>query len=166
MSVILRTATPQEARPIHHLITAHLAEGHLLPRTMDEVRLRASGFVVATERGRIVACAELAPLSRATAEVRSLIVDSSSRGQGLGRQIVGELRQRGRNAGFERLCAFTHDPAFFVRIGFSIVPHVWIAEKMITDCYDCALFRRCGQVAMTIPLAVAGERPQFTSACA
>jgi hypothetical protein len=58
------------------------------------------------------------------------------------------------------LCAFTHEPAHFVRLGFSIVPHIWVPEKIAHDCTGCALFRKCGQYAVTLPLrAGASVRP-------
>ena len=34
----------------------------------------------------------------------------------------------------------------------SIVPHLWIPEKIFTDCVKCPQFRRCGQYAMVLPL--------------
>jgi hypothetical protein len=37
-------------------------------------------------------------------------------------------------------------------MGFSIVPHLWLSEKVFTDCVKCPLFRRCGQYAMMVPL--------------
>jgi len=55
-------------------------------------------------------------------------------------------------AGFETLCAFTHSPEYFVRMGFSIVPHTWLPEKIETDCRSCAQFRHCGQYAVLLPL--------------
>ena len=42
-------------------------------------------------------------------------------------------RARARE-GYTRLCAFAHDPAFFVHRGFSIVPHTWVPEKIAHDC--------------------------------
>ena len=50
------------------------------------------------------------------------------------------------------LCAFTHDPRPFIRIGFSIVPHQWVPEKIATDCYACVWFRRCRQYAVILDL--------------
>ena len=58
-----RTATPEDAEALHALVSAHLQEGHLLPRDLDEIRRHADRFVVSERRGRIRACAELAPLS-------------------------------------------------------------------------------------------------------
>jgi amino-acid N-acetyltransferase len=148
----LRTAETTDARHIHALISANLVEGHLLPRTLDELTVHAPRFVVATRGRKIVGCAELAPLSPQVAEVRSLAVNGSVRSHGVGTMLVEELRVRARREGFDKLCAFTHAPGYFIPMGFSIVPHLWIPEKIFTDCVKCPLFRRCGQYAMVLPL--------------
>src|SRR5262249_9261237 len=109
-------------------------------------------FVVAVRARRIVGCAELAALSPHVAEVRSLAVDKRARGGRVGWAIVDELRRRARREGFEKLCAFTHLPRYFIHIGFSIVPHTWLLEKVFTDCLKCPQFRRCGQYAMVVPI--------------
>jgi amino-acid N-acetyltransferase len=150
--ITLRSARESEARALHALISANLEEGHLLPRTLDEVAMHVSRFVVAARGRRIVGCAELATLSAHVGEVRSLVVDQRERGHGVGTLIVDELRRRARREGFEKLCAFTHAPAYFIQMGFSIVPHTWLLEKVTTDCVRCPLFRTCGQYAMVVPL--------------
>jgi amino-acid N-acetyltransferase len=123
-----------------------------LPRTLAELTQNADRFIVATLRRRIVGCAELAPLSHAVAEVRSLVVDREYRGRGLGRRIIEELRSRARQEGFDQLCAFGHDPAIFASMGFQMVPHSDIPEKIETDCRQCPLFGKCGQFAMMTSL--------------
>ena len=151
----LRRATPGDAGALHALVSTHLTEGHLLPRDLAEITRHADRFVVCERNGRIRACAELAPLSSSVAEVRSLVVDRALRRSGVATRLVAALRDRGRLSGFETLCAFTHDVRFFVRQGFSIVPHHWIPEKITTNCLSCPLFRRCGQYAMVLPLHLA-----------
>lgn len=146
--VFLRSATADDAGAIHALITEHLAEGHLLPRERGEIAVHAHRFVVACQDDRVVACAELAPLSRDVSEVRSLVVSQEARSLGLGRELIDELVTRATVAGFEKLCAFTHAPSYFVQLGFSMVPHVWLPEKIVTDCHSCPHFRRCGQYAV------------------
>src|SRR5690242_12577163 len=108
--LVIRSAAASDARRLHALIAANVEEGHLLPRTLDDVTAHAARFVVATERRRIVGCAELAPLSPQLGEIRSLVVGAATRGQGVGVMIVEEIRRRARRDGFERLCAFTHAP--------------------------------------------------------
>ena len=137
---------------IHRLITSHLDEGHLLPRQLAEIAVHASRFVIVMDEGEIVGCADLAPLSHTVAEIRSLIVGAPMRSNGVGRRLIEALIARARVAGFERLCAFTHAPSYFVRLGFSLVPHEWLPEKVRTDCVSCALFRTCGQYAVMLRL--------------
>jgi len=150
--ITLRTAEVSEAPKLHALVTANLEEGHLLPRTLPELTAHAARFVVAVRARKIVGCAELAALSPHVAEVRSLAVGAAERGNGTGMMIVEELRKRARREGFEKLCAFTHAPAYFIQMGFSIVPHAWLIEKVVTDCLKCPQFRICRQYAMMVPL--------------
>lgn len=160
----LRSAAASEAPRLHALIDANLQEGHLLPRSLGELQLHAPRFVVATRRRRLVGCAELAPLSATVAEVRSLAVDRRARGAGVGTGLVAELGRRARREGFDTLCAFTHAPAYFIHMGFSIVPHLWLPEKVHTDCVKCPLFRHCGQYAMVLPLEELRDRAPGTRA--
>ncbi len=152
-SLLIRTAEPVDAPALEALIGAHQREGHLLPRNLADLTRHARRFLVAEAAGRIIGCAELAPLSASLAEIRSLVVADDVRGAGLATRLVNELRARASAAGFESLCAFTHDARLFVRHNFSIVPHVWLPEKIATDCAGCPLFRRCGQLAVVLPLA-------------
>ena len=161
-SITLRAALAADAPQLHALIASHLAEGRLLPRALGELAIHAPRFVVAVENGgkrsglsgadRLVGCAELAPLSASVAEVRSLVVDRKARGKGLGQRMIDELGRRARRDGFTRLSAFAHDPKLFMRLGFSIVPHTWVPEKIARDCHSCALFRNCGQYAVVLDL--------------
>jgi amino-acid N-acetyltransferase len=162
-TITLRAANTADAPDVHRLIADNLEAGHLLPRTIGDIEEHASRFIVADREGTVVGCAELAPLSVTVAEVRSLVVDQAFRGQHIGAQLVAELSASAAARGFATLCAFTHDPAHFVRLGFTIVPHVWVPEKIAHDCTSCALFRRCGQYAVTLPLragvSVRPDRP-------
>jgi amino-acid N-acetyltransferase len=167
--ISLRPATAADAPAIHGLIADNLEAGHLLPRSTGDVEAHASRFVVAESqdggRSRVVGCAELAPLSGDVAEVRSLVVDLRFRGRQIGGQLVAHIATAGTARGFATLCAFTHEPRHFVRLGFSLVPHIWVPEKIAHDCVGCSLFRRCGQYAVTLPLrAGASVRPERPAA--
>jgi amino-acid N-acetyltransferase len=157
--VTIQWADSSQAKKLYALISAHLEEGHLLPRTLPEVTAHADRFVIALRGRTIVGCAELAPLSPHVAEIRSLAVGEAERGSGVGALLVDELRRRARREGFAKLCAFTHAPGYFSGMGFSIVPHLWVPEKIYTDCTTCPQFRRCGQYAMILPLDDATGRP-------
>jgi amino-acid N-acetyltransferase len=162
-SVTLRTAGPSDVAAIYRLIADNLEVGHLLPRSIDDVQRHVSRFLVASIDDAVVGCAELAPLSDTVAEVRSLVVAEAFRGRHIGPALVNHVANNATAAGFSTLCAFTHEPSHFVRMGFTIVPHMWVPEKIEHDCRSCGLFRRCGQHAVTLALragvVVAPERP-------
>lgn len=155
--VTLRSAAAADAQAVHALIEAYAAEGRLLPRRLAEIARRADRFVLAMRGHELVGVAELAPLSGGVAEVRSLVVRDDARHAGVGRRIVAELARRARAAGLDTLAAFTHGPGFFVREGFSLVPHQWVPEKIQADCHACALFRSCGQHAVVLSLTARGR---------
>lgn len=150
--VTIRAAGRRDAPAISQLVTANVGLGHLLPRSADEIRCHVSRFLVATRDDMVVGCGELAPLSDTLFEVRSLVVAAEARGSGIGTDILTSLVADGRRHGIPRLCAFTHVPHPFVGRGFSIVPHTWLPEKIMTDCRGCEWFRRCEQYAVVFEL--------------
>lgn len=157
-SPLLRTAIRRDAKRIHDMIQQNQQAGHLLPRDLSDLVAHIDRFVVAVDgRGSILACGELAPLSHSLAEIRSLVVSENRRGQGLGRRVVEELRLRAKAARYDDLCVFAHQPAYFAHLGFSIVPHTWLPEKISADCRTCPLFRRCDQFAMVTDLDSVSE---------
>jgi amino-acid N-acetyltransferase len=158
MSIQLRPGTAGDGAAIHALIAANVAAGHLLPRSLEDVEAHATRFIVAVDETVVIGCAELAPLSDSVAEVRSLVVDEARRGQRTGVALVTALADGARSLGYETLCAFTHQPSHFIRLGFSIVPHVWVPEKIAHDCVGCAHFRQCGQYAVSLPLRPGSAR--------
>ena len=91
--------------------------------------------------------------------MRSLVVHEAFRGRHIGPELVHRLATDAAARGFSTLCAFTHEPSHFVRLGFSIVPHMWVPEKIAHDCTSCPLFRRCGQYAVTLTLRDGRQRP-------
>lgn len=154
--VVIRPAAASEAAALFQLIADNLEAGHLLPRPLDEVERHAPRFLVAAGADGVVACGELAELGARVAEVRSLVVAAPRRGRGIGARLLAALVAAARERGYPRLCAFTHDPRPFVRLGFSIVPHHWVPEKIAADCRSCAWFRRCRQYAVVLEARRAG----------
>jgi N-acetylglutamate synthase-like GNAT family acetyltransferase len=108
----------RDASALHALISANVEPGWLLPRAFDELQRHAPRFLVMNVGEDLIACAELAPLSNRVAEIRSLVVDARHRGSGFAGRLVRAIRRRARAGGYERLCAFAHDPRPFLGWGF------------------------------------------------
>ncbi len=151
-TLVMRSATPADARVDPGADRAAPRERPPAAAHESEIAGRAERFLVIVDDDVVAGCAELAPLSASVAEVRSLVLDDHLRGMGLGRLLVDQLTREAKLAGFRTICAFTHEPGIFARLGFSLVPHAWLPEKIGADCAGCALFRRCGQSAMRLRL--------------
>ena len=150
--VSIRPAERGDVDAIDRLVAANVGPGMLLPRSSADILRHVSRFLVATRGGEVIGCCELAPLSKTMSEVRSLVVATAERGGGIGARLLAALVAGGRRQGAARVCAFTHIPRAFVAQGFSIVPHTWLPEKIMTDCQACEWFRRCAQYAVVIEL--------------
>ena len=151
-AIAIRPAEADEADDLFRLITENVEIGHLLPRPLGEVVLHIPRFLVAARSEGVVGCAELARLSPRMAEVRSLVVALDHRGHGIGTRLLHAMTELAQAQRYPRVCAFTHDPRPFIRIGFSIVPHPWVPDKISTDCHSCIWFRRCRQYAVVLDL--------------
>ncbi len=149
-----RRARPGDAPAIHALIEHYAAEGILLPRTEENVREQARGFLVLEEKGLIAGCVSLEKYGTELAEIRSLAVNTELRGRGLGARLVQYALTEARRRRIARVFAVTHAPEFFVRQGFDTAPRRALPEKIARDCSGCPKARRCrlvAVIAMVIP---------------
>ncbi len=151
-AIEVRPAAPDEAADLFRLISDNLENGHLLPRPLGEIVLHVPSFLVSAGSTGVVGCAELARLGPGLAEVRSLVVADTHRNQGVGTRLLSRTIETAQCQGYKKLCAFAYNPHLFIRLGFSIVPHTWVPEKISTDCHRCVWFRRCLQYAVALEL--------------
>jgi amino-acid N-acetyltransferase len=151
-AIEVRPAAPDEAADLFRLISDNLENGHLLPRPLGEIVLHVPSFLVSAGSTGVVGCAELARLGPGLAEVRSLVVTDTHRNQGVGTRLLSRTIETAQCQGYKKLCAFAYNPHLFIRLGFSIVPHTWVPEKISTDCHRCVWFRRCLQYAVALEL--------------
>ena len=159
-TLAIRPATPDDALSIYELISSNVVAGHLLERSLEEVQQHATHFFAAVDSEELVGCGELAQLSLDVAEVRSLVVKSTRRGQGVGTYLLKALIDEAISLLVPRLCAFTHSPRPLVQAGFSIVPHPWVPPKIETDCQSCELFRCCDRYAVVLDLTTVSGAPK------
>ena len=151
-AVTIRPALANDATRGYELIKDNVKTGHLLARSIEEVTLHVPRFFVATKNNKVIGCAELTRLSKTVAEVRSLVVDTEHRNIGIGSHLLSALVTQAVSLRVPRVCAFTHQARPFIHAGFSVVPHPWVPEKIISDCQECDLFRRCHQFAVVLDL--------------
>lgn len=148
MSAVLRRATPGDAGAIHALISAHVGQDRLLPRSLPNIERTIDAWVVAEEGGKLVGCGTLAAFGGELAEVRSLAVDAPYRGNGLGGKIVKQLLCMADERGIKTVFTLTTAVRFFERQGFVHRSRRHFPLKIYRDCLRCPAIFRCDEVTM------------------
>lgn len=120
-------ASRHHATAITRLINAFAEQKLMLHREVREVRAIIHQFQVAlaTDEGsdqpRVVGCGALTPYSPAVAEIRSLCVDQTYHGGGVGTAVTRSLVQTAEAHGHAMVVAVTKTPQFFTRLGFRVL---------------------------------------------
>ena len=113
----LRKATPADIPGIQALIRANLDK--LLPRTDDEIEeLLPTFWVVEEEDGAIAGCCCLEVYSPKIAEIRSLAVDESCRGNGYGAMLVQVATEEAQRRRIQQVFAVTSSREYFESLNF------------------------------------------------
>ena len=157
VDVELRRAKVRDIPALLQLINGYAQAQIMLPRTEFEMAENVRDFVVAYAGGRLVGCGALHFYSPTSAEVRSLAVDPTHKGGGIGRTIVEALEKEARDHDLESLFAFTYVPGFFRKLGFAEVERGELPLKAWKDCLKCPKFTACDEIAMVKPLQPGAE---------
>ena len=167
----IRPATSADIPAIHALIAADARRGGLLPRSIESITAAIDNFVVAKSSPTlrqaqdavsnlhspisswaVVGCGALAPMSPNIVELRSLAVDKSLRGLGVGQKLVAYLVEAARDRNFGTIYALTRAVDFFKKCGFEIEAKENFPEKVWHDCVNCPLIANCDEVAVALDL--------------
>lgn len=149
---MIRKARLTDVKAIHGLVNAYALEGQLLPRSLTELYECVRDFFVWDEDGRIIGVCGLHVAWEDLAEVRSLAVDSSSKGRGIGRALVERCLEEARELAIPRIFALTYQERFFSNLGFVEVDKQTLPQKIWADCLKCVKFPDCDETAMIIEL--------------
>ena len=126
---ILRPARTSDIVAIQAMRAPLVDTKVLLQHQLVSLYERVQEFVVAeTKDGRILAAGALHVMWGDLAEVRSLVVDQSARGLGLGKEIVEALIERAYTLGIRRIFCLTFEVDFFSRCGFEEISDVPVDE--------------------------------------
>ena len=147
--------------------------GNLLPRTAQDIKKNINEFWVihdlhngdtSKQTGSadnssinsndktVIACGALEQFTDELIEIRSLVVNPTIQGSGLGKTLVQELTQAARKRGAKRLMALTYSVGFFEKLGFKVVEKDIFPEKVWSICINCYKFNNCDEVAVVLYL--------------
>ncbi len=124
----------------------------MLFASLSDIYERIQTFVVAEDDGQVVGCCAMQVLWENLAEVKSLAVDETSFGKGIGRSLVAGCLDKARGLGLKKVFTLTMEPVFFEKIGFVRVDMAKLPMKVWSDCANCPKQDHCDEIALECTL--------------
>ncbi len=90
-------------------------------------------LVVENAAGKVVAAGALHIMWEDLAEVRSIVVSSDVRGQGIGHLLVDALLAKAEGSGIKRIFCLTFEVGFFAKHGFEEISDVPVDEATFAE---------------------------------
>lgn len=168
---MIRPATVYDVPRIQEIINSHAELGKMLFKSLAQLYEDLRDFAVFEEGGRVVGCVGLTIIWADMAEVRSLAVDGSCRGRGIGRRLVEWTLEEARRLHIRKVMALTYEQAFFEKLGFQVVDKETLPLKVWSDCVRCPKQLGCDEIAVicvledvpVVPVPAATPTPRGVS---
>jgi len=114
----VRPARTSDVKAIHKLIVDFASGGRMLQKETVTLYESVQEFMVAVEDDQVIGCGALHVLWEDLAEVRSVAITETLRGNGIGNLILERIIERARELGLSRIFCLTFETKFFGRHGF------------------------------------------------
>lgn len=150
--LVIRKARMADAADIQRLINAFADRGAMLPRSLNAIYENIRDFFVADSGEGVAGCCALHVTWEDLAEIKSLAVDESFQGEGIGASLVRVCLEEAREMGVPTVFALTYVPGFFEKLGFTRVDKSTLPHKIWSECINCPKFPDCGEEAVRIEL--------------
>ncbi len=149
MTLSFRKATLLDIPAMQTLVEPEVVSGVILKRDNDEVATNIRSYQLAFYKEKLVGFCALHIHTTTLAEVRSLIVDDSARGSGIGSELIRLALKEAKELGLKEVLSLTYQQAFFEHLDFKEIPKESLPEhKIWADCINCKHFPICNEVSL------------------
>jgi amino-acid N-acetyltransferase len=147
--ILYRKATLFDISNMQKLVLDEVKSGVILQRSDDEVATNIRSYTLACDGDEIVGMSALHIHASTLAEIRSIVVKSDLRGQGIGTTIVKKLLDEGQKLGVKQVFTLTYKKEFFQKLLFKEIPKESLPiHKIWADCIKCKHFPICDEIAL------------------
>lgn len=144
----IRSAKISDVEAICSLINSYAERDKMLFRSLADIYENLQSFTVAELDGNVVGCCALQIIWSDLGEVKSLAVDEANTERGIGKKLVSAAMEQARQLGLPKIFALTLNPAFFEKMGFSVVEKDALPMKVWSDCAKCPKQQNCDEIAV------------------
>ena len=144
----VRSAKVSDVQAIYALINSYAERDKMLFRSMADIYESLQSFTVAEHNGSVLGCCALQVVWSDLAEIKSLAVDQTNIGSGVGKMLVTQAVEQARELGINRVFALTLEPDFFEKSEFEVIDKSVLPMKVWSDCSRCPKQQNCDEIAV------------------
>lgn len=138
---------------MQQLVALEVKNGNILDRNSSEMATTIRSYIVAYDEDKIVGFVALHIHTATLCEIRSLVVDSAFRKQGIGTGLINRAIEEAKFYGLQSVLVLTYQQKLFEKFGFKVIAKESIPEtKIWLDCIKCKHFPICDEIALTLDI--------------
>ncbi len=148
MPIQVEKARISNVPQMHKLINYFADKGEMLARPISEIYENIRDFFVVREDDKVLGCVALGVMWHDLAEIKSLAVLEKYQRQGIGEALVIACLRDAVELVIPTVFCLTYKPAFFEKLGFSLVNKDALPRKVWGECYRCPKYPDCDEIAL------------------
>lgn len=152
VQVKVEKAKVTDAPQVHRLVNYFADRGEMLHRPLSEIYENIRDYFVVRDGDQLVGCAALHVSWEDLAEIKAMAVREEDQRQGVGRILTEACLAEARELGIPTVFCLTYKQDFYIRNGFRPTDVMHLPRKVWGECYRCAKFPNCEEVAMVYQL--------------
>ena len=149
--ITYKKASLKDIPKMQKLVLPEIESGKILHRSDDEVATNIRSYTLTFDQDILIGFVALHIHTQHLAEIRSLIVDSSFRGKGIGKNLVSLTLKEAKKLELKEVFTLTYEQEFFKKLNFKEIPKTSLPEhKIWADCIKCKHFPICDEIALIL----------------
>lgn len=145
----IRSATLADIPKMQALVAPEIESGVILERHDNEIANAIRSYRLAWDHNRLIGFGALHIHTATLAEIRSLVVTASHRGQGVGHQLVTAHLEEAARMGLTEVLVLAYRKELFLEFGFIEIPKEEVPDQKIwQDCIRCKHFPICNEFSL------------------
>jgi amino-acid N-acetyltransferase len=155
MNIKLFKPNVSHIKQMQELVYGDVENGNILSRDENEMATTIRSYIAVedTTTNQIIAFAALHIHTTSLAEIRSLIVSSQYRGNGVAKELIKYCIKEASKLTLKKLLVLTYKQKLFESFGFKEILKESIPEtKIWADCIKCKHFPICDEISLTLDI--------------
>lgn len=137
-----------DAPQIHRLVNYFADRGEMLHRPLSEIYEHIRDYFVIRDGDDLIGCAAMHVSWEDLGEIKAMAVKQEHQSQGIGRLLTEACLDEARELGILTIFCLTYKQGFYASCGFRQIDVMHLPRKVWGECYRCAKFPNCEEVAM------------------